>query len=237
MNKFMITEKANAQSLKADDVLWKGAKILLDAGMDIPVLVVGGGVLAAFAVGKMMKDATITKITSPEQLRQYKNCISRNWKTNVLYVEHPYMENVLIEAALYKNYILRDMVADIANYIMDHLELSKIVIGLVSAKHGESKFTVPVSNVNAEAHIKCNLSTKYMFSMKNTHINPNSKYEYTWINQFPDVIAAVEHKAGSYEVCDAVQMNLEAGINAGVLFSGAAKGEKDYEFYIAYDIM
>ena len=43
------------------------------------------------------------------------------WDLHAIYVAHPRRTNAFLRVEDYKDYILREMVSDIANYIIDHL--------------------------------------------------------------------------------------------------------------------
>ena len=246
MNKYIITDEVNTSQIKPEDILWAGAGAAKAAAgaagsrrfhrrlPPFAVLLSGQGERsAAMAAALAMRDKSITKITTVKQLERYHNCISDEWKTKVVYVEHPHRKGVLIEATLYKDYILREMVADISNYIMDHLDLSKLVIGLIVSDKGNAKVKVPVEQVNAEATIKCNLNKNYLFSVCDTHAIPSDEEKYVWISQFPDIIAAVKHGSGKMEVRKKVTLDLDVGAGLGKAKLGAG-AKKNFEFYITY---
>ncbi len=231
MKKYIITDAVDTSLIKPENVLWPGAAVAAVAFGFVPV--VGFVPWTTTAVARAMRDRSVTKITTVDELCKYHNCISNEWKTKVLYVEHPHRKGVLIEAALYKDYILREMVADVSNYIMDHLDLSKLVVGLIVSDNGNAKVKVPVEQVNAEAAIKCSLNKNYLFSVCDTHAVPTDGAKYIWISQFPDIIAAVRHGSGKMEVRKKIALDLDVGVGAGKASANADR-KKEHEFYISY---
>ena len=236
MNRYIITSSVNTKLVKAEDVIWAGASQAIPAVIGVAPFagIAALAPLAAVAVARDMKDTSITKITSLEQLSQYKNCISPEWKPNVIYVEHPHRQNVLIEASLYKDYILREMVSDVANYISDHLDLSKMVIGLITSGRANAKVNVPVQEVNADATLKCNLDKNYIYSVNDTRAIVVDDANYVWMGLFPDIVSAVEHQAGKMEIRKKISMNLDVNAGLGKGIGGAIGAKKDYEFYVTY---
>lgn len=236
MNKYIITSSVNTKLVKPEDVIWAGAAKAIPAVIGaVPLAGIAAlAPLAAVAVARAMKDNSITKITSLEQLSQYKNCISTEWKPNVIYVEHPHRQNVLIEASLYKDYILREMVSDVANYISDHLDLSKMVIGLIASGRSNAKINVPVQEVNADATLKCNLDKNYIYSVNDTRAIVGEETSYVWMGLFPDIVSAVEHQAGKMEIRKKISMNLDVNAGLGKAIGGSIGAKKDYEFYVTY---
>lgn len=232
MNKYIITGKVNTKLLKPEDVLWvNAAKRVFPIAGAIPAV---GIAMAAVALARVLKDNSVVKITTLEQLSAYKNCISSEWKNNVIYVEHPHRKNVLVEGSLYKDYILREMVADIANYISDHLDLSKMVIGLITSGKANAKVTVPVQEVNVDATIQCSLDKNYIYSVNDTHAMVPEDPSYVWMGLFPDIVSAVEHRAGKMEIRKKVAMDLDVHSSLGDKIGGNLGAKRDYEFYITY---
>lgn len=234
MNKYFITNEVNTKLIKGDDILWAGAGVVARMAPLVGAIPLVAILSTAVSLALAAKDNSITKITSVDQLRQFKNCITNEWKTKTIYIEHPHRKNVLIEAALYKDYILREMVADIANYITDHLDLSKLVIGLVSSSRANAKVNIPVQELNADATMKCNLDKNYIFSISDSHANPPENSSYVWISMFPDIISAVEHGSGKMEVRKTVTMDLDIHAGLGKAVGGVVGVKDKYEFYVTY---
>lgn len=247
MNKYMIADEVDINRIKPEDVLLELAEKMPEgknsvgfSGMNISKTVMltqaAAAVRSPIAVAvliKMMHDKSITKITSLEQLSRFRNCTSSEWKKKTLYVEHPHRNNALIEATLYKDYIIREMVSDIANYISDHLDLSSMVIGLVDTRKANAKVNVSVKKINDKASLECNLDNNYAFTVNDTHAAHPENASYTWIGMFPDVMSAVEHSAGKLEVRKKVSMDLNVNASHNKV-AGGIGAKRELEFYILF---
>ena len=163
----------------------------------------------------------------------YQNATNADWKIKALYVEHPRRKQVLIPLKEYNDYIKREMVADIADYIMDHVPAKEVVIGIVSSRSAGADAVVEVCDVNANANLSCKIERKYIVRYEGA-TSSNPKYEYTWIDQFPDVKSAVEHQTKRFEVINeaAVEMNAEVSVTEKV--KSTFKKEKKLQLYISF---
>lgn len=173
------------------------------------------------------------KIETTEQLEQYTLCGSNEWKKNIIYIEHPRAPKTLIESNLYKDYILREMVSDVSNYIMDRIELESLVIGIVDDKKLDGDASVSAGEIDANAKYECELYKGYMFAIKGTK-PVEEKGTYNWISLFPDVVVAVEHGADSLENIKEVKIDCESTLGIGKKLSAKLGFEKSYKFYINY---
>ncbi len=178
-------------------------------------------------------------ISSRSELQKYQCATKSPWRHGVIYIEHPRCRQMLIPKKDYNNYILRDIIADIQNYITDHFAVSELVIGFVSS----SKFSlsgdavlgsgikVPVKSVNSNATFDCELSQTYMCRLLDTNRKKTKEsHSYLWIDQFPDIISAVKHGTNKYESIQETSLFLVA--NGLGLLSG--KKEKKVQLYISY---
>ncbi len=247
MEKYMICDDVDLKALNPKEVFWPTtASAAAVAAGAVPGLgknsfpfggliaeVVAGVAVGAVRAAKELKDPSIRRITSIDELKEFKNGISGEWKKKTIYVKHPCFNNVLLEAGLYKDFILREMVADIADYISDHLDLSSLVIGIVASGKGSAKVKIPVQEINPGASLKCELDKNYLYSVFDTHAIAPEKTDYVWINQFPDVKSAVLHGAGKMEITKKASFDLDVKIGAEKA-NVAAKADKGQEFYISY---
>ena len=151
---------------------------------------------------------------------------------NTIYVAHPRKTNAFLRADDYKDYILREMVSDIANYIMDHLSPEKIAIGIISDKEIGAAAPIPIENIVVDAKLHCNLSSNYFINFENSTAKSTTS-EYVWIDKFPDVKAAVEHQVEKMEVIKETSVNLNAEVAANGLFA-MLKASSKIKFYIYY---
>ena len=122
------------------------------------------GLIGALATTKILNDNDLknAKKITLLQASNFINASNSDWKLNAIYVEHPRRSNMLIPVKEYKDYILREMVADIANYIQDNIMISRLTIGIVSSFNNGLGATIPVHEINANAKIDCKVARDYV---------------------------------------------------------------------------
>ena len=105
------------------------------------------------------KTYSITEIKE----KKFKNLSGERWLPNCKYISHPMNPNNYIEESCFKDFILREMLNDVANYILDNFGVSVLVIGIVVNKdyHGELGMAIPVCNINTEAKLNVSVSQDY----------------------------------------------------------------------------
>ena len=206
-------------SMLANDV----AKIAITTVAPVPT--------AALALYKSLSTQAVSLPISQAWL--YQNATNADWKLKALYVEHPRRKQVLIPFKEYNDYIKREMVADIADFIMDHVPAKEVVIGIVSSRNVGADAVVAVCDVNANANLSCKIERKYIVRYEGA-ASSNPKYEYTWIDQFPDVKSAVEHQVKHFEVINEAAVELNAEFSVPEKVRSAFKKEKKLQLYISF---
>ena len=180
------------------------------------------------------KTYSITEIKE----KKFKNLSGERWLPNCKYVSHPMNPKNYIEESCFKDFILREMLNDVANYILDNFGVSILAIGIVVNKdyHGELGMAIPVCNINTEA--KLNVSVSQDYTVRGTGYEKSRvKHEYTWIKKFPEIRTAVEHNAKTFERIETVNSNLIAGLgfNSSVFGAKAEYNQsKKLSIYISY---
>lgn len=58
------------------------------------------------------------------------------------------------------------MIADVFDYISDHMDLSRIVIGLITSGKVKTKMAVSVEDLNVQVSLNCALDKEYVFQQK-----------------------------------------------------------------------
>ena len=197
------------------------------------VAIIAAAPVPAGAVA-LMKSLSSQAISLPwSETCFYTNGTNAEWKIGALYAEHPRRNHVLIPVGEYKEYIKREMVADIANYIMDHLSVKRLVIGVVSSNKAKANADIPVSEVNVNASINCNIERNYIARYEDVRCSA-FMHEYFWIDRFPDVRSAVEHQTKRFEVINETSVELEVGAKVAEKIGGAFNKEKKLQLYISY---
>lgn len=195
--------------------------------------ILSGGVIGFFASAFSSNTIMIETIGT---LKKYHNCHEaqgNKWLSGLAYVEHPRKPGYLIQKNLYKDYMVREMMADIAGYIMDYYTLQSLTIGLVETLVGNGDVTVPTEEYNSKAQIHCQLNRQYVDHFVNTRKIGFFKKRHLWINDYPDVKIAVESGSQSFEKIE--KISISGSFNIGVNdIKGLFDGQKELQFYIAY---
>ena len=177
-------------------------------------------------------------IITLKQAKRFINASNSEWKVNHIYYKHPRNDNILIFHKDYKDYLIREMVADIANYIQDHIPVTRLIIGIVSSNKNKLQGTVSTQELNAKATIKCHLDEKYIVNYGERVSNKEPKSDYIWIDKFPDIKSAVEHNNMEFESSKEVdiEFNLDIGVSVALGLLGNIKfyHKKKEALYIYY---
>ena len=219
MNKYIIVKND-----ENSDISKKVFKVIKNTTM----ISLGG----AFAAKKIVDDINAKEITI-SQANDFINGSNSDWKLGAIYIEHPRKNKVLIPIKEYKDFILREMVADIANYIQDNIKVSRLTIGIVSSFNSGLGSTIPVNNLNVDAKINCKIAKDYVVNYvgsSKTKIRSN----YIWIDKFPDVKVAVSHDVAEFEVIKETSIELNVGANLSDTIKGSISSENKMKFYISY---
>lgn len=191
---------------------------------------------AAFGIDRLnaFVDNSVYRIKSEQELKTYRNYHNTYWKSETIYIEHPCYEHLLIEASTYKRNVIREMVADIQNYITDNLCVKKLVVGLIFSGAVDGENSVDIKECNSSSTIKVNLDRDFLFTMKDAEPRQTER-KYTWIDQFPQIKSAVEHNAVSYESVETIteDVNVESGIAR--YLSAKFNSKRHEKIYIMYD--
>lgn len=185
-----------------------------------------------------LSSSTIT-IGTVKELKKYTNCHAsqgNKWVSNIAYVEHPRLPGNLIQKKLYRDYMIRELMADIAGYIMDNYTLQRLTIGLVESMGGDANVAIPIENYNPDATISCKINRQYVNNyVGTTKTGFFKKKKHLWINDYPDVKVAVESGTRSFEKIE--KINVSASFNISVSdIKAMFSGQNELLFYISYII-
>ncbi len=208
----------------------RAIKHVVETGIDSPLGPIFGAVFHAGV--SLYKDLTVKQLTS-EQLSDYTNLSGGKWETGCIYAEHPYIENGLVLRKEYNNYIQRDIIADISDYIMDNISVAALTVGIVYSSDMGGNARIPVENVDIGASIKVAFSKGLYVHFENSS-PPLEKKEHVWINRFPDIKSAVEHHAAHFESIQSISLELDTGINIAEAVNGGLFGKKNRKIYVRY---
>lgn len=175
-------------------------------------------------------------IKTKEELSHYTNAANTNWNPNTSYLVHPCDNLILIPQDIYKEYIILEMISEIIDYIASNMSLKQICVGLVATKDLESNLTIPVADVFPSATEQCSLHQSYYNLLENVKQKTKTNQDvskYKWISRFPDIITAVELKAGNFEKISDCTLNISASISVKEL-KAAFSGERSLKIYVKY---
>lgn len=190
-------------------------------------------VLAVSMIIEKHNNKDVEIIESYEKLKKYSRCIDEEWKYNTLYVEHPKLKNALIPKKEYSSFILRDMIADIANYITNHFELYELTVGIVCSKSINANLTVPVNNIATSTKFDFDLSNNFCYHIEDTKININNNQNY-WIDYFPHIKEAISSGAKRMDIVEETNINSSLEIELKGLGGGKIGGKNGVSFFINY---
>lgn len=238
MNKYKISKDIDVAN--STSVMGKGKDLLnpkVMAAMAIagaaPAMVGAAPVIGGAIAAKMI-DNGVTVIKTLEELNEY-SCVDETWDKNCIYVEHPRIPKRLIEARLYKDYILKEMMSEIFDFITDRVAVKKIVLGLENKGKMSAKASVPINNIVADASLSGSLNSSYISTAENVPCTHNNNREYPWLKYYPDIVAAVKKNAGKLEIKQTVKMDLEVGLGVQGMVKGAFNMDQEYSFYVYYE--
>lgn len=232
MNKYRISKEVDIEesSCKVGE---KPNSVNALAKSLFAVPLIAAPVVSAIALTQMM-DKDIKEIKTVEELSEY-SCVEDSWKKDCIYVEHPRIPKLLIEASVYKDFILKNMMAEIFDYITDRIAVKKIVLGLENKGKMKVGASVPINSLVADAKITGSLNSSYVSTMENVSCTNDDNKEYPWLKYYPDIVAAVKKNAGKMEIKQSIKMNLEVGLGLSGAIKGAFSAEQEYSFYVYYE--
>lgn len=232
MKKYIIANDVDVKNSNSVMELIPNAEgVNVFGALAIPIF---GGAIAGAMILKEMLDNDCEEISTLSELDKY-SCVGTEWKKNCVYVEHPKVSKRLIEASLYKDYILKELMSEIFSYITDSISVKRIVLGLETKNMLKGTASVPIDQLVAEASVKGSLNSNYICKLENIECSNIEGREYYWIKYYPDIVAAVQKKAGKLEIEQSIKMDLEVGGGVKDIMKGAFKSEKEYNFYIYYE--
>ena len=226
----LLDDKSESTELQEQNTMLEIAKGAGKAFWESFSMVNATVALAVAVVELLSKEANVLRLSETED---FINATNSDWKINGLYAEHPRRTHILIPVFDYNDYIKREMVADIANYIMDHLAVKKLVIGIVASNEAGAEACISVEKINLGATVSCNLERDYYVKYESAE-KSGAEHEYIWVDRFPDIKTAVDHKSKTFEVINANEVELIAAVNAAGKIGAKAVKSKSVKLYISY---
>lgn len=232
MNKYRISRDIDTE--KSHSVMGAGIRPDGDILMKAFCIPLVAPPIAGLMAAAKYADKDVHEITTLAELNEY-SCADESWNKGCIYVEHPQFPKRLIEARLYKERILREIAAEIYDYITDRVSVKTIVIGVENKNSIGLGASIPIKKLVADATIKGNLDGKYCIKVDDVKCTNNTEREYAWIKYYPDIVAAANKNSGRLEVNQVIKMNLDVGLGIGEAMKGALNVEHEYSFYVYYE--
>lgn len=221
MNKYRISK--NVDTTKSTSPVFE---IMKRVGINyIPI------VGPAITIANMNSD--VIEISTLDELNTY-SCVGSKWDNNCIYVEHPIFAKRLIDAQIYKDYILKELLSEIFDYITDNIAIKEIVLGVEKKSNFKAKASVPINELVADAQMAGALDQKYIIKMEDIDSKTDSQNEYPWLAYYPDIVSAVKKSAGKLEIVQNIKLDLDVSLGLQNLVGGNFKSEKIYNFYVYY---
>lgn len=196
-----------------------------------PILAAGAAPAAVVLAVNALKTKAVPLPVSHTQY--FTNATNADWKIGALYAEHPRKNRLLIPYNDYEDYIKREIAADVASFIMDHLLTRRVVVSFVASRCVGANAAIEVKKVNAEAKLSCDIEKSYIVQFEGGTRAP-VVHENIWIDRFPDLKAAVEHQSKHFEAINDICVEMKADTKIADAVGITGKGEKKLRLYISY---
>lgn len=167
-------------------------------------------------------------------MNQYKNCLNEAWQTDVLYWEHPQKLNYLIPKKQYKNYLIREMMSEIMEFVSENMALEKFVVTLIKGKNVKGNISAKIEDVNIGTKFSGYIDTEYIYMLENVPKARKVKGVPVWLNAFPNVVSAVKRGVGSMETTEKVDAGATFGLSASDIAEASFGADKSMTFYIYF---
>ncbi|MDE6502183.1 MAG: hypothetical protein K2L10_08880 [Ruminococcus sp.] len=167
-------------------------------------------------------------------INQYKNCLNEAWQTGVEYWEHPKKSNYMISQKQYKDYLIREMMSEIMEFVSENMALEKFVVTLMSSKKTKGDVSVKIEDVNVGTKFSGYVDTQYMYTLENVPKAKHAKGVPIWLNAFPNIVSAVKHGVGSMETTEKVEAGVTFGLSGADVAKASFGAYKSMTFYIYF---
>lgn len=232
MNKYKIAKNIDVEKSKSIMGLSETQSKTLKTAALATMWVTMWPVMGAITIkNKIPKD--VKEITSLDELDTF-SCVDSKWNRDCIYIEHPRIPKRLIEAKFYKDYILKELLTEIFDYITDNISVKKIVLGLETKRKLEFGASIPINSLVSDAALSGSLNSNYLCTMEDIECTYECNREYPWLVYYPDIVSAVKKGAGKLEIKQSIKMDLNVNMGIPSVGNLAFKPEKEYNFYVYY---
>ncbi|HFE9682783.1 TPA: hypothetical protein ACGA31_001219 [Clostridium perfringens] len=162
---------------------------------------IGGKSNSFYSIGNLMRgiedfylEGNLYFIDKEEELERFCNPLGDRWVAKKkYYISHPKKEreNYLLEASKFHEYIFREQLLEIANYIHCELNINSLKIEVEEGNDFSSYTNVPIEGLKLKDHGKAELKGDKTLEIKWSE-NVNSQNEFLWIEDFEGLVNKVQ---------------------------------------------
>lgn len=168
---------------------------------------IGGKSNSFYSIGNLMRgiedfylEGNLYFIDKEEELERFCNPLGDRWVAKKkYYISHPKKEreNYLLEASKFHEYIFREQLLEIANYIHCELNINYLRIEVEEGNDFSSyNNNVPIEEMKLKDHGKVELRGDKTLEIKWSE-NVNSQNEFLWIEDFEGLVNKVQELKAS----------------------------------------
>ncbi|MDM0491187.1 hypothetical protein QTH10_05950 [Clostridium perfringens] len=167
---------------------------------------IGGKSNSFYSIGNLMRgiedfylEGNLYFIDKEEELERFCNPLGDRWVAKKkYYISHPKKEkeNYLLEASKFHEYIFREQLLEIANYIHCELNINSLKIEVEEGNDFSAYNNVPIEGMKLKDHGKVELRGDKTLEIKWSE-NVNSQNEFLWIEDFEGLVNKVKELKSS----------------------------------------
>ncbi|MDK0784443.1 hypothetical protein P5E45_07170 [Clostridium perfringens] len=162
---------------------------------------IGGKNNSFYSIGNLMRgiedfylEGNLYFIDKEEELEKFYNPLGDRWVAKKkYYISHPKKEreNYLLEASKFHEYIVREQLEEIANYLHHELNINSLKIEVEEGNNFSSYTNIVLEEMNINNYGKVELKGDKTLEIKWIE-NINSQNEFLWIDDFDGLVNKVQ---------------------------------------------
>lgn len=162
---------------------------------------IGGKTNSFYSIGNLMRgiedfylEGNLYFIDKEEELEKFYNPFGDRWiAKKKYYISHPKKEreNYLLEASKFHEYIVREQLEEIANYLHHELNINSLKIEVEEGNNFSSYTNIVLEEMNINNYGKVELKGDKTLEIKWIE-NINSQNEFLWIDDFDGLVNKVQ---------------------------------------------
>lgn len=167
---------------------------------------IGGKNNSFYSIGNLMRgiedfylEGNLYFIDKEEELEKFYNPLGDRWVAKKkYYISHPKKEreNYLLEASKFHEYIVREQLLEIANYLHHELNINSLKIEVEEGNDFSSYTNIVLEEMNLNDEGKVELKGDKTLEIKWSE-NVNSQNEFLWIDNFEGLVNRVQELKAS----------------------------------------